>query len=84
MNAPFALAGTNTDIGVRRAALDQPDEVARIEAFVRAAGGSLFHRPAWLAAVERGTGNRGHGLLAERGRAITGWLPLSEVLASIP
>ncbi len=79
MNAPFALAGT----GVRRARLDQPDEVARIEAFVRAAGGSLFHRPAWLAAVERGTGNRAHGLLAERGGAITGWLPLSEVHSPI-
>lgn len=75
MNAPFALVAST----LRPAALDQPDEAARIEAFVRAAGGSLFHRPAWLAAVERGTGNRAHGLLVERGGAITGWLPLSEV-----
>jgi FemAB-related protein (PEP-CTERM system-associated) len=79
MNAPFAVAGTS----VRPAALNQPDEVARIEAFVRDAGGSAFHRPAWLAAVERGTGNRAHGLLTERSGTITGWLPLSEVHSPI-
>lgn len=79
MNAPFAQAGTT----VRRAAFDQPDEAARIEAFVRDAGGSVFHRPAWLAAVASGTGNPAHGLVAERGGAITGWLPLSEVHSPI-
>jgi FemAB-related protein (PEP-CTERM system-associated) len=39
----------------------------------------VFHRPAWLRAVERGTGQRARGLLAEKGGAITGWLPLTEV-----
>ena len=75
MNAPFALSR----LGIRTADLRQPDEAARIEGFVRDMGGSVFHRPAWLLAVEQGTGNRARGLLAERGGAIVGWLPLSEV-----
>lgn len=74
MNAPFAL-----NEHVRAADLRQPDEAARIEGFVAEMGGSVFHRPAWLLAVERGTGQLGRGLLAEKGGAITGWLPLSEV-----
>ena len=75
MNAPFALTAEY----VRAAELGQPDEVARIEAFVAESDGSMFHRPAWLRAVERGTGQRARGLLAEKGGAITGWLPLTEV-----
>ena len=75
MNAPFAL----TSEYVRAADLRQPDEAARIEGFVAAMGGSMFHRPAWLRAVERGTGQRARGLVAEKGGAVTGWLPLSEV-----
>jgi FemAB-related protein (PEP-CTERM system-associated) len=34
-------------------------------------------------AAERGTGQRARGLLAERGGAIAGWLPLSEVHSAI-
>ena len=75
MNAPFSLAPT----ALRLADLRQPDEGARIEGFVREAGGSIFHRPAWLTAVEAGTGNCAVGLLAEKGGAVTGWLPLTEV-----
>ena len=75
MNAPFALAPA----ALRSVDLHRPDEAARIERFVASEGGSLFHRPAWLQAVERGTGNRACGLLAERDGAITGWLPLTEV-----
>jgi FemAB-related protein (PEP-CTERM system-associated) len=74
VNAPFAL-----DERVRAVDLRQPDEAARIEGFVAEMGGSVFHRPAWLAAVERGTGQRARGLVAEKGGAVTGWLPLSEV-----
>lgn len=76
MNAPFFLsAGT-----LRQADLTDPAECARIEAFVAAhAEGGLFHRPAWLRAVERGTGQRSLGLLAEHGGRIAGWLPLSEM-----
>lgn len=75
MNAPFALAAEY----VREADLRQPDEAARIEGFVAEAGGTLFHRPAWLCAVQRGTGQRALGLVAEKRGRVTGWLPLSEV-----
>jgi FemAB-related protein (PEP-CTERM system-associated) len=79
VNAPFVL----TSEYVRAADLRQPDEAARIEGFVAEHGGSLFHRPAWLRAVERGTGQRARGLLAEKGGAIVGWLPLTEVHSPI-
>lgn len=76
MNAPFFLSAAV----LRQADLTDPAECARIEGFVAAqAGGSLFHRPAWLHAVERGTGQRSFGLLAEHGAQIAGWLPLSEI-----
>ena len=79
MNAPFAL----TREYVRAVDLRQPDEAARIEGFVAEMRGTLFHRPAWLRAAERGTGQRARGLLAEKGGAIVGWLPLSEVHSPI-
>lgn len=75
MNAPLSLSNEV----VRIADLRQPDEAARIEGFVSEIGGSVFHRPAWLQAVERGTGQRALGLVAERLGIITGWLPLTEV-----
>jgi FemAB-related protein (PEP-CTERM system-associated) len=79
MNAPFTSARET----VRAVDLRQPDEAARIEGFVAEMAGNLFHRPAWLLAAERGTGQRARGLLAEKGGAITGWLPLSEVHSPI-
>jgi FemAB-related protein (PEP-CTERM system-associated) len=79
MNAPFVLARES----VRAVDLNQPDETARIEGFVAEMGGSLFHRPAWLRAVEQGTRQRARGLITEKGGAITGWLPLSEVHSPI-
>ena len=75
MNAPFALGGET----IREVDLRQGDEAARIEGFVAEMGGSLFHRPAWLRAVEQGTRQRATGLVAERGAAVIGWLPLNEV-----
>jgi len=75
VNAPFAL----TRESVRPADLRQRDEAARIEGFVVEMGGSVFHRPAWLQAIEHGAGQRARGLVAEKGGAITGWLPLSEI-----
>lgn len=83
MNAPFSLAGAHAGGSLRAADLRQPDEAARIEGFVAEMGASPFHRPAWLLAVERGTGQRARGLLAERGGAIAGWLPLTEVHSPI-
>ena len=79
MNAPFAL----TSEYVRTADLRQPDEAARIEGFVAEHGGGLFHRPAWLRAIERGAGQRARGLLAEKSGAIVGWLPLTEIHSPI-
>lgn len=79
MNAPF-LGVRQT---VRSVDLRQSDEAARIEAFVLEHGGSAFHRPAWLRAIERGTGNLARGLITERHGQITGWLPLSEVHSPI-
>ncbi len=79
MNAPFALKRET----IALADLRQPDEVSRIEGFVAERGGSLFHRPAWLRAIETGTGQRACGLVAERGGAITGWLPLNEIHSPI-
>lgn len=79
MNAPFALTSERVIV----ADLKQPDEIARIEAFVREAGGSVFHRPAWLGAVERGTGQSAAGLLLQHGRQIVAWLPMSEVHSPI-
>ena len=61
MNAPFPV----TSETVRLADLRQPDEALRIEAFVAGAGGTVFHRPAWL--------------VAEKGGALTGGLPLTEL-----
>ncbi|WP_120078699.1 FemAB family XrtA/PEP-CTERM system-associated protein [Aurantiacibacter odishensis] len=75
MNAPFPMVREMT----RAVDLRQPDEVARIEAYVADQAGSVFHRPAWLQAVETGTGQRARGLVAERGDRVTGWLPLTEV-----
>ncbi|GAA0280002.1 FemAB family PEP-CTERM system-associated protein [Alteraurantiacibacter aestuarii] len=79
MNAPFAPSREQ----IRRADLRQSDEVVRIEAFVANMGGSAFHRPAWLRAVQAGTGNIARGLIAEKHGEITGWLPLSEVHSPI-
>ena len=81
MNAmtSFGLTGV-----VRQARLDQADEVRAIEAFVAAHPDSTpFHRPAWLDAVARGTGNRAAGLVLEAGGEIAAWLPLSEIHSPI-
>jgi FemAB-related protein (PEP-CTERM system-associated) len=75
VNAPFRLASES----VALADLRDPGEAARIEAFVADHSGTPFHRPTWLRAVERGTGQRATGLVAHKGGAISGWLPLTEV-----
>jgi FemAB-related protein (PEP-CTERM system-associated) len=62
---------------VRRA---MSGDEARIEAFLaRHDGATPFHRPAWLRAIERGCGQAQHMLLAERGGAVAGILPLTHV-----
>ncbi|UVI40823.1 FemAB family XrtA/PEP-CTERM system-associated protein [Qipengyuania spongiae] len=79
MNAPVNLSNPT----IRLADLREPHEAAVIERFVAEQGGSLFQRPAWLIAVERGTGNRARGLVLERGGPLAGWLPLSEIRSPI-
>ena len=74
MNAPVKAGHIARAIDLRDAG-----EVRRIEGFVAEARASLFHRPAWLAAVAAGTGQRAAGLVAESMGVITGWLPLTEV-----
>ncbi|WP_086617206.1 FemAB family XrtA/PEP-CTERM system-associated protein [Erythrobacter tepidarius] len=78
MNAPVR-AGHK----VRAFDAHDPAELRRIEGFVAEGGGSLFHRPAWLRAVEAGTGQRAAGLVSERLGVVTGWLPLTEVRSAL-
>ena len=79
MNAPFAPAATTVSL----ADLRDASESVRIERFVAEQRGALFHRPAWLRAVERGTGQQALGLVAERHGSLVGWLPLSEIHSPI-
>ncbi|HYI49442.1 MAG TPA: FemAB family XrtA/PEP-CTERM system-associated protein [Allosphingosinicella sp.] len=52
----------------------------RLEAFVRAqAAATPFHLPQWSRAVETGTGQRAHYLVAEQGGQVRGVLPLTEI-----
>lgn len=81
MNAPLKLTHL-----VRAADLHDAREVQRIEAFVhehRERGAGIFHRPAWLRAVEAGTGQRAGGFVSEQMGVITGWLPLCEVRSGL-
>ncbi len=79
MNAPFIPIQEKP----RAADLRDPEEVQRIERFVASAGGVLFQRPAWIAAIEQGTGQKAHGLLIEQQGEIAGWLPLNEIHSPI-
>lgn len=80
MNAPFILRQESC----RLVTLDQPDEVARLEALVAAhPQGSAFHRPAWLSSVAKGTGNQALALVAERGGEVTAYLPLLEIHSAV-
>ncbi|MGI4732153.1 MAG: FemAB family XrtA/PEP-CTERM system-associated protein [Janthinobacterium lividum] len=66
-------------IGVRTADLRDARDRARIDGFVREAEGATpFHLAGWTDAVARGTGQRGHYLVAEHGDgALVGVLPLT-------
>lgn len=78
MNAPVKAGET-----VRVVDVSDPQDLRRIEDFVADARGSLFHRPAWLSAVQVGTGQRAAGLVSERMGIVTGWLPLTEVRSAL-
>ncbi len=72
MNAPAAVAPLAVHVA------DPSD--ARLDAFVRThPEGRLFHLPKWTVAVEKGTRQKGHYLVAEQGGAVRGVLPLTEI-----
>jgi FemAB-related protein (PEP-CTERM system-associated) len=76
MNAPFRPAA----VALREADLADPGEVRRLEGYVAEhPEGTAFHRPAWLHAVARGTGNRAAALIGERRGELVAYLPLSEI-----
>ena len=75
-----AMNALSPSLAVSVRAADLAAESARIDAFVQDhPDGTIFHRPHWSRAVERGCGQRGHYLIAERGGAIVGCLPLTWV-----
>jgi len=63
--------------------LEDARVVERIEGFAKENRASLFHRPAWLKAVEAGTGQKGAGVITEQLGTITGWLPLTQVRSAL-
>lgn len=77
-----ADAGTVT---VQMTDLHDPQCAFEVERFVAQQGGSVFHRPAWLLAVERGTGQAARGLMlwyrhiGSANSQLAGWLPLTQV-----
>lgn len=75
MNAPFRPAA----LTLRTADLRDPGELVRLEGLVADhPDGTAFHRPAWLLATARGTGNRALALVAESAGNLAGYLPLTE------
>ncbi len=72
MNAPML----RSKIKVRHADLHDANEVARLDAWVMAHECCLpFHRPRWLKAIEAGTGQAAHCLIAESAGEIAAILP---------
>lgn len=77
MNAPMF----SRSISIRAADLHNGHERARIDAFVtEQPDGTPFHLTGWTVASARGTGQRPHFLMAERGDGrLAGVLPLTEL-----
>lgn len=76
MNAPML----RSLVSVRHADLDDANEVARLDAWVTGHEGGLpFHRPKWLKAIEAGTGQEAHCLIAEITGEIAAILPFHVV-----
>lgn len=72
MNAPIL----RSKLVVRHADLNDAHEVARLDAWIMTHENGLpFHRPKWLIAIENGTGQAAHCLVAEAGGEITAILP---------
>jgi FemAB-related protein (PEP-CTERM system-associated) len=81
MNAPLV----HERLTVRRADLGNSSEAQRLDHWVRAqAEGTPFHLPAWLLAVERGTGNKAYCLIAENDIGdVVGMVPLHAIASPL-
>lgn len=76
MNTPML----RPQISVRPVDLGDADEAARLDAWVMQHDAGLpFHRPKWLKAIEVGTGQAAHCLVAESGGEIVAILPFHVV-----
>ncbi len=74
------MAAPVAPLAVHVAAADD----ARLDPFVRAhPDGAFFHLAKWTAAVERGTGQKSHYLVAEQGGSVRGVLPLTEIRSAL-
>jgi len=78
MNAPVSSSRQ-----VREVNFSDDRMIARIDAFVKEQRASIFHRPAWLKAVEAGTGQKAGGFVVEQLGVISGWLPLTLVRSAL-
>ncbi|MDZ7588317.1 MAG: FemAB family XrtA/PEP-CTERM system-associated protein [Parasphingorhabdus sp.] len=81
MNAPLKHPIT----AIRQVSATDKDAAARVEAYLeQLEGATPFHRPVWMAAVERACGHEALYLLAEdSGGAIRGLLPLHIVHSAL-
>jgi FemAB-related protein (PEP-CTERM system-associated) len=72
MNAPIL----RSKLAVRHADLSDAHDMARLDAWIMAHDNALpFHRPKWLNAIEAGTGQAAHCLIAEKAGEIAAILP---------
>ena len=63
-------------VSIRQTDLADANEAARLDAWVmQHSGGLPFHRPKWLKAIETGTGQAAHCVIAETGGEIAAILP---------
>jgi FemAB-related protein (PEP-CTERM system-associated) len=81
MNMPFKPK----PLSIRIVDHPEPNELARIEAFVAASPeGTAFHRPAWVLSVSKACGHEWRYLLAEDGDgALQGILPLNLIHSAL-
>lgn len=72
MNAPMFTQ----KLKIRQADLSDASQLAALDKWIEAHPDALpFHHPKWLRAVEQGTGQKAHMLVAERGHELVALLP---------
>lgn len=84
MSGLAALRGNALPVSARLLDLSAAGEMARIEAFLaHHPDATPFHRPCWMEAVARGTGNPPLALALEEQGDLVGYLPLSLIHSPI-